>query len=253
MYGAARIAVIVPAFRVHAWIGRTLAEVPEFVDLIVVVDDASPDETAALVRSSVNPRVQLVTHEKNRGVGAAIASGYARALDEGADVLAVMAGDNQMSPDDLAAVIEPIVNGQADYVKGNRFVHPLWRHMPWGRRFAGKILAAVTRWTTGLSIDDSQCGYTALAAEAARTLCWLDLWPRYGYPNDLLGMLAARRLRVVEVPVRPVYQGEPSGIRPWHALVVLGVIVRRWWLGLRSKTPAPWLNRSGRSLPSARP
>ena len=248
MYGAARVAVIVPAFRVQAWIGRTLAGIPDFVDLIVVVNDASPDETAAVVCSSDDPRIQLVTHERNRGVGAAIATGYARALDQGVDVLAVMAGDNQMFPGDLAGVIDPIVSGRADYVKGNRFLHPLWRQMPRGRRLAGKLLAAVTRSATGLSIDDSQCGYSALAAQAATAIRWSDLWPRYGYPNDLLGMLAARQLRVVDIPVRPVYQGEPSGIRPWHALVVLGVIARRWWLERRRTSAAPSPNRSVTSL-----
>ena len=241
MYGAMRIAVIVPAFRVGAWIQQTLAGIPDFVDLIVVVDDASTDDTAAFVQSSVDRRVQLLTHERNQGVGTAIATGYTHALRQGADVLAVMAGDNQMAPQDLATVIEPVASGRADYVKGNRFLHPLSHQMPWGRRQAGRILAAVTRCATGLCIDDSQCGYTALSAQAARAIPWDALWPRYGYPNDLLGMLAARGLRIMEVPVRPVYQGEPSGIRPWHALVVLAVVARRWWIERRRTTPGPTL------------
>jgi hypothetical protein len=133
-----------------------------------------------------------------------------------------------MDPTDLAAVVTPVVAGKAAYVKGNRFLHGERRRMPFARRIAGRVLALLTRATTGLAIDDSQCGYTALSARAVRALPLDDLWPRYGYPNDLLGMLAAHRLPVVEVPVRPVYAGERTGVRPWHALVVAFVIARRW-------------------------
>jgi hypothetical protein len=139
-----------------------------------------------------------------------------------------MAGDGQMDPADLPTLLEPLASGKADYVKGNRFRHPERRRMPRLRRWAGKALAAATRSATGLTIDDSQCGYTAMSARAARSVPLDELWPRYGYPNDLLGMLAAEGLRVAEVPVRPVYAGEASGVRPWHAFVVLYVIARRW-------------------------
>jgi hypothetical protein len=121
------------------------------------------------------------------------------------------------------------LTGRADYVKGNRFLHRERRTMPLLRRLAGTGLSAVTRMATGLRIDDSQCGYAALSAEAAVRLPLDDLWPRYGYPNDLLGLVAAHGMRVVEVPVRPVYADEKSGVRPWHALVVLAVIIRRSW------------------------
>src|SRR5205814_9742656 len=106
------------------------------------------------------------------------------------------------------------------------FVHAERRRMPLPRRVAGCALATLTRGATGLSIDDSQCGYTALAAHAARALPLDDLWPRYGYPNDLLGLLAAGGFSVIEVPVRPVYAGVRSGIRPWHAAVVAFVVAR---------------------------
>jgi hypothetical protein len=153
-----------------------------------------------------------------------------------------MAGDAQMDPSDLAAIVEPIAHGHADYVKGNRFAHAQRARMPFERRVAGKVLAALTRRATGLAIDDSQCGYTAIASRAIASLPLHDLWPRYGYPNDLLGLLAARRLRVAEVPVRPIYAGEASGVRPWHAAVVAAVIARRY-----AKTRAArydWIARS---------
>jgi hypothetical protein len=157
-------------------------------------------------------------------------------MKDGADVLAVMAGDDQMHPDDLEVLLEPIRSGRADYVKGNRFLHPDAHRMPLPRRLAGRVLSAVTRIATGLRIDDSQCGYTALSTSAARRLDLRDLWPRFGYPNDFLGMLAAEGLRVVDVAVRPVYEDEASGVRPWHVLTITALIVRRFWLSRGAAT-----------------
>src|SRR4051794_813697 len=123
MWQSAQVAVIVPCFRESRLIERTLAGMPDFVDLIVVVDDASDDGTAEVVRGIADPRIELVVHAQNRGVGAAIVSGYRAALAADCDVLVVMAGDAQMSPEDLIHVVEPVALGQACYVKGNRFRH----------------------------------------------------------------------------------------------------------------------------------
>jgi glycosyltransferase involved in cell wall biosynthesis len=224
---SARIAVIVPAHREERLLGRMLARVPAFVDSIYVVDDASPDGTLAVARASNDPRVQALSHATNRGVGAAIVTGYQRALRDGHDVLAVMAGDDQMHPDDLEPLVRSVLAG-ADYAKGNRFRHPEARRMPLARRLGGELLSLTTRRASGLSVTDSQCGYTALSARAARALPLAELWPRYGYPNDLLLLLAASGLRVAEVPVRPVYADEQSGLRAWHVLSILGVIARRY-------------------------
>jgi glycosyltransferase involved in cell wall biosynthesis len=237
MRHGARIAVIVPAHGEEHLIGRTLEGIPDWVDFVFVVDDASPDRTSEVARSVNDPRVCCLRHRANRGVGAAIVTGYLRALQANADVLAVMAGDNQMDPSDLQRVIAPVARGEADYVKGNRFVHPESQRMPAERRLAGRWLARLTRLATGLQVDDTQCGYTALSARAARRLELDSLWPRFGYPNDLLGMLAAAHLRVVEVGVRPVYADEQSAVRPWHALTVVGVVARRWWLSRRAPEP----------------
>jgi len=222
------VAVVVPAYREERLIGRTLEGMPEWVDAIHVVDDASPDATSDAARAVGDPRVQVLRHSDNRGVGAAIVTGYRSALAGGADVIAVMAGDNQMHPDDLAQVVTPVARERADYVKGNRFVHEERTRMPRLRRLGGSALGFLTRLCTGLEVSDTQCGYTAIGADVAGRLPLEELWPRYGYPNDLLGMLAARGFTVVEVAVRPVYAGEQSGIRPWHLFTVAGVIARRW-------------------------
>jgi glycosyltransferase involved in cell wall biosynthesis len=228
MLQSAKVAVIVPCFREARLIERTLAGIPAFVDLIVVVDDASDDGTSEVVLAVGDPRLELVVHAQNRGVGAAIVSGYRSGLAADCDVLVVMAGDAQMAPEDLMKVVEPVALGRASYVKGNRFRHARKTDMPLARRVAGRLLAIATRLATGLTVDDCQCGYTAISRAAALDLPLDDLWPRFGYPNDLLGMLAARGVSVIEVPVRPVYGDERSGVRAWHALSILLLIARRY-------------------------
>jgi dolichol-phosphate mannosyltransferase len=222
-----RVAVVVPAYCEEQLIERTLRAMPELVDVIYVVDDASPDRTAACAAAVGDPRVRVIVHPENRGVGGAIVTGYRAAHADHVDVVAVMAGDAQMDPADLPAVLTPIVTGEADYVKGNRFRSRERRNMPTLRRFAGKVLAVATRWASGLEVDDCQCGYTAISRHAIGSLPLAELWPRFGYPNDLLVLLAQHRLRVTEVTVRPIYADERSGVRAWHALLILGLLLRR--------------------------
>lgn len=227
MWNALRIAVVVPARNERQHVRGVLLGIPDWVDSIVVVDDGSTDGTAEAVASATDARVTLVRHGTSAGVGAAIVAGYERAIADGADVFVVMAGDGQMDPADLPALLAPILAGDADYVKGNRFRHVERRNMPVARRIAGKLLGAATRVVTGYPIDDSQCGYTALTSAAARALPLRDLWPKYGYPNDLLALLSQAGLRVAEVPVRPIYAGQKSGVRPWHAVLILALLTRR--------------------------
>jgi glycosyltransferase involved in cell wall biosynthesis len=226
----ARIAVVVPAYNEARWIAETVRRMPAFVDHVIVVDDASRDATASEAARAGDARVEVVRHASNRGVGAAIVTGYRRARALDADVAAVMAGDGQMHPDDLARVALPLVRDEADYVKGDRLGHPgVFRAMPPARLAGTAALAWLTRRAAGLDrLSDSQCGFTAVSARALAALeADLDtLWPRYGYPNDLLGAVARRGLRLGEVTVRPVYRGEASGLRPWH-LATIGYVVGR--------------------------
>ncbi len=235
MHRQLRVAVIIPAYNEARLIGKTLRGIPEYVDAIFVVDDHSQDETVQRATFLSDQRTTVVEHTENRGVGAAICTGYRAALADDCQALAVMAGDNQMDPDDLSGLLDALIDERADYVKGNRFRHPEFRRMPIHRRLAGSWLAWVTRVMTGLDIDDSQCGYTVLHGSAAARLQLDDLWPRFGYPNDLLGMLSAAKMKVVEVPVRPIYDDEQSGVRAWHAALIVGLIGRRWW---RNRTSA---------------
>jgi glycosyltransferase involved in cell wall biosynthesis len=225
-----KVVVVVPAFNEEERIARVIETMPSSVDEILVVDDASLDGTAEVARRS--GRARVIVHATNRGVGAAIVTGYREALGrEGSpcDAFVVMAGDGQMDPDDLPALIAPIAKGEADYVKGNRFLHrDVARVMPPARRLGGIVFSRLTSIAIGQRVNDSQCGYTAIARGACATLDLDGLWPRYGYPNDLLGQLAARQLVIREVAVRPVYAGEKSGLRLWHLGRIAQLVGRAW-------------------------
>jgi hypothetical protein len=138
-----------------------------------------------------------------------------------------MAGDNQMDSADLPFVIGPLLKQEADYVKGNRLIHPSAKQMPFLRRLGTKFLALLTSLAAGKRLGDSQCGYTALSRNAAAQLNFSELWPRYGYPNEMLIRLIRSGQRVAEVPVRPVYASEASGLRVWHLFAIALLIIRR--------------------------
>ena len=237
-----QIVVVVPAWDEAPRIGRVLCGIPAWVDAIVVVDDASRDGTAEAARATGDPRVEVLRHPTNRGVGASIVSGYRRAttLVAGArDVFVVMAGDGQMDPRDLPAVVAPVVRGQADYVKGTRFgTRRHRRDMPAARFIGGLALSWATSKAIGVSVTDSQCGYTAISREACTRIDLEALWPRYGYPNDLLSQLALGRMRIVEVPVLAVYADEVSRLKPRHLPSIAKLVARAWWRRVTS-LPAP--------------
>lgn len=254
MRNGARVAVVVPAYNEERLIARTLRTIPGFVDHIVVVDDASTDATGREIASVRDPRVEHVRHATNRGVGAAIVTGYRRAFAAGAHIAAVMAGDGQMDPSDLDALLAPVLRGEAEYAKGDRLSHhEALARMPLARWIGNHGLSAMTRIATGLPVRDSQCGYTALARTAFLRLDQLSrmdaLWPGYGYPNDLLSRMAVSGMRVSDVVVRPVYGEEESGIRPRHLFTafprVLAASFVRRIRAVRSDERAPRMPMDG--------
>jgi glycosyltransferase involved in cell wall biosynthesis len=226
------IAVVVPALNEERHITAVIQTMPAFVDRIWVVDDGSRDTTSERALRSGDHRVEVLRHDRTLGVGAALRTGYAAAFSAGADAVAVMAGDAQMDPSDLLPLLEPVVSGVADYSKGNRLSHSdVRRRMPVMRWLGNHVLSHLTRLVTGLSTMDSQCGFTALSKAGAEHLPMSELWHGYGYPNDLLGWIAIVGLRVVDVPVRPIYGEEVSGIRLRHALALIPALLLR--VGLR--------------------
>ncbi len=238
MFDGSLITVVVPARDEARLLPVVLAGMPGFVDRVIVIDDGSLDETAHIARSW-GPPVQLLQHPRSLGVGAAIAAGYREALRGGADAVAVMAGDAQMLPSELASPVSPVVSGRCDYAKGDRTAHPEVRtRMPGWRRLGNDVLTRWTRVVSGYpSLRDAQCGFTVIAARALRELPLRDLVPGYGYPNDLLVMLGERGARLHEVPITPVYGDESSGITPWGAVWTHSrALSRAWWLRRRRAT-----------------
>ncbi|MFH1235524.1 MAG: glycosyltransferase family 2 protein, partial [Parcubacteria group bacterium] len=223
------IGVVVPAYNEQARIHKVVQTIPEFVDLIVVVDDASTDTTAQIIQEECqrNPRVHFIHHEKNRGVGASISSGYKYLCDRNMDVAAVLAGDGQMDPSELHALCLPIIEEKVDYVKGNRLIYAdAWKIMPKYRFIGNSILSLLTKIASGYwFLTDTQTGYTALSLDAVKRLDLASLYPRYGFPNDILVKLNVVNARIKEIPIKPVYHPDgKSGIKLWH------VIPRISWL-----------------------
>ncbi|HLG07647.1 MAG TPA: glycosyltransferase family 2 protein [Gaiellaceae bacterium] len=222
-----RVAVVVPAFDEERLVSETIRGIPDFVDRIYVVDDASRDGTAEQAGAVGEPRVELIRHEKNSGVGAAIVSGYRRALEEEIDVTCVMAADNQMDPAELRLLVEPVARGEIEYAKANRLVSgEAWKVIPRTRYLGNAVLSLLTKIASGYwHVADSQAGYTAISLDALRRLDLDRLYPRYGFPNDVLVHLNVQNARVRDIPSRPIYDvGEQSGIR------LRAVVPRISWL-----------------------
>jgi glycosyltransferase involved in cell wall biosynthesis len=222
-----RVAVVVPAYDEERLVAETLRGIPGLVDRIYVVDDASRDGTGARVQELGDPRVEVIRHERNRGVGAAIASGYRRALEEEMDVTCVMAADNQMDGTELEGLAGPVARGEVEYAKANRLVSgEAWEVIPRTRYLGNAVLSLFTKIASGYwHVADSQAGYTALSLDALRRLDLDRLYPRYGFPNDMLVHLNVQNARVRDVASRPIYDiGESSGIK------LRSVVPRISWL-----------------------
>ncbi|MEM7609005.1 MAG: glycosyltransferase family 2 protein [Myxococcota bacterium] len=219
-----RTIAVVPARNEAPFIASVVRRMPACVARTIVVDDGSEDRTGELAKAA---GADVIRHERARGVGAAIAAGYETAWRHGADVAVVLAGDGQMDPADLPRLLRAIDEG-ADYVKGDRLSWPgVARVMPAHRLAGNVVLSWLTRQATGLHVSDSQCGYTAITRQAAERCNASSMWPRYGYPNDLLCRLALAGCRVVDVPVRPLYGDEVSGVRWPDATVVVPALLIR--------------------------
>ncbi|MDH3956520.1 MAG: glycosyltransferase family 2 protein [Desulfobacteraceae bacterium] len=218
MFKDKSICVVVPAYNESTQIANVIQTMPEFVDKIVVVDDASQDNTVEIVKQQQNEidKIEIIQHESNQGVGGAISSGYKWARDNECEVTAVMAGDGQMDPTELETIIMPIVDGSADYTKGNRlFYGDAWNMIPHHRYLGNSFFSLMTKIASGYwHVADSQSGYTAISLIALKRINLDKIYPDYGMPNDLLIKLNQHDFRVRDVHIRPVYNvGERSDIK----------------------------------------
>ncbi|HET7743333.1 MAG TPA: glycosyltransferase family 2 protein [Gaiellaceae bacterium] len=229
-----RVAVVVPAYDEERLVVETLHGIPELVDRVYVVDDASSDATGEQARSVGDARVEVIRHERNLGVGAAIVTGYQKAIEEEIDVTCVMAADNQMDPSELTGLVEPVARGEVEYAKANRFATgEAWTMIPRTRFFGNAALSLLTKIASGYwHVADSQAGYTAISLDALRRLDLDRLYPRYGFPNDMLVHLNVGNARVRDVASRPIYGvGEESGIRLRKVVPKISWLLFKafWW------------------------
>ena len=223
-----RVAVIIPAYMAAETIEKVIRGIPAWVDAIYAIDDASPDETAPRVRAVTDPRVRLLTHETNLGVGGAMVTGYRHALLQGIDICVKMDADDQMDPAYLPDLIQPVVSGRADYAKGNRFRDTdALRQMPLLRRIGNAGLSFLIKAASGQwHVFDPTNGYTAIHRNALATLDLRKLHPRYFFESSMLILLGQIAAVVEDVPMAARYGMERSDLSiartllefPWQCL-----------------------------------
>ena len=235
------VAVLIPAYNEATQIESVVKSLPSYVDHVVIVNDASTDNTADVVHAigELDQRIVAIDLEKNRGVGGAMAVAYEWARDHGIDVAVRVDGDGQMDPDEMALLVEPIVAGTADYTKGNRLWDPAgWQRIPRIRLFGNAVLSLLTKIASGYwSVADSQSGYSAAGRFALERIQWAQMYGRYGQPNDLLVLANVADCRVADVPVTPIYGvGERSSMKIAKVVFTISTLLfRRFWWRLGRK------------------
>lgn len=250
--------MIIPAFQEERLLPITLGGIPTWVDELIIVDDASTDRTREVAlrfarerhelilsqaeSSTPLPRVRVLTLAENQGVGRAIVVGYLAAWGAGAEVAVVMGADAQMDPCELSGLLDAL-SGEVAYVKGNRMNHPEVRQrMPKSRYLGNRALSKMTGYLTQMpDLSDAQCGYTALDLKWLPLISIARLYPRYGFPNDLLMRLHEARALIRQVDVTPIYGDERSKLSiPRVIFPLLGVLargaLRRVWVKLRGES-----------------
>jgi dolichol-phosphate mannosyltransferase len=234
-----RVAVVIPAYRTAGHIADVLRGIPPLVDQIIVVDDCSPDQTAAIVRdeSRRDPRIMLVRHEENQGVGGAVLTGYAEAHHLGAEIVVKMDSDGQMDPRFLPALIAPIARGEADYTKGNRYFHARQlRSMPLARRIGNLGLSFLTKLASGYwNVFDPTNGYTAIHAAVVPLLNKETIARRYFFESSMLLELSLLRAVVRDVCIPAQYGDETSNLSIFKTLCqfpgsLIKGFCRRLWI-----------------------
>jgi dolichol-phosphate mannosyltransferase len=229
MYEGRRVSAVVPALNEAAHIGEVLRRMPPFVDVIIVVDDHSTDQTAATAEAVGDPRVEVIRHAARRGVGGATVSGMRRALELSADLLVKIDGDGQMDPAQVEALLAPLVHEQYDYAKGNRFLHPAaLRQMPWHRLIGNFFLTFLAKLASGYwQIFDPQNGYIAAKADTLRRLDLGRLAPGFFFEDSMLIQLNVHNFRVKDVAMEAHYGNERSSLRVNRVLLTFPFYLAR--------------------------
>jgi glycosyltransferase involved in cell wall biosynthesis len=235
MYKEKSVCVVVPAYNESKQISKVIETMPDFIDAVIIIDDASTDKTVEIVKNyeQQNEKITLIQHDKNQGVGGAIATGYKWARDNDFDMAVVMAGDGQMDPVDLPILLDPVAEDRADYSKGNRlFTGEAYTKIPRIRYIGNAFLSLLTKIASGYwHVADSQSGYTVINKRALHLIDWEHMYKRYGQPNDLLTRLNVYNLRVADIPIEPVYNvGETSGLKIKKVIFTISWLLLKMFL-----------------------
>lgn len=232
MYKGAKVAAVVPAYKEETMIATVIRTMPDFVDHIVIVDDESPDGTSDMVREVNDPRVKLIRHTANQGVGGAIITGHRAAMELGSDVNVVMAGDAQMDPAYLPILLDQVTEQGYGFAKANRFFSPeSFSGMPQHRVFGNIVLSFLTKLASGYwHLFDPQNGYTAVRTEALKRVPLDRVAKRYSFENDLLIHLNILQISAIDVAIPAVYGEEVSSIK-LHRVIpeLLNLLTAGFW------------------------
>jgi len=230
------LAVVIPAYRVADTIEAVLNDLPAYLRHIIVVDDASPDNTSELVEALAkrNRHIILIRHAQNQGVGGAVLTGFKKALELGAQVIIKLDGDHQMDPVHIPELVTPLLEGRADYVKGNRFRDfGSLRHMPLIRRIGNLGLSFLTKAATGYwNCFDPTNGFFAIRAEILAQLPLERIDRGYFFETSMLANLYLLDAFVLDVPMPARYRGERSSMSIWRVLIefpakLFAIVLRR--------------------------
>lgn len=215
------VVAVIPAYRVAPFVAGVVSRMPAIVDAIVVVDDASPDDLAAALAHVADPRLVVIRHDVNQGVGGAMKTGFRRALELGATVVVKVDGDGQMHPELIPRFVEPILAGTADFTKGNRFDDlTTIRRMPFVRRAGNLALSFLVKMASGYwHLFDPCNGYVALRGEVLRAMPIERLADRYFFEISLMCEAYFAKAVLLDVPMQPVYAGETSSLSPMRSAV----------------------------------
>lgn len=233
-----KVAVVIPCYRVRDKIVDVVDSVLGMVDFVIAVDDCCPEKSGEFLRKvHAEPKVTIVFHEQNQGVGGAMITGFKTALELGAGIVVKMDGDGQMEAKHLPRLIAPLVARKADFAKGNRFYDlRALRQMPLVRRFGNFGLTLLSKAASGFwHLSDPTNGYFAVRANALKLLNFHLLAPRYFFEISLLIQLNVIRAIALDVPIPAKYADENSSLSPWRALITFpsklagGLLHRIWW------------------------
>jgi dolichol-phosphate mannosyltransferase len=214
------VSVVIPCYRVASHVLAVMAQIPGCVRHVILVDDASPDNLCDVLAAATDPRVVVVRHETNRGVGGAMKTGFLKALDMGADIVVKVDGDGQMDPALIPQFIAPIVSGQADFTKGNRFDHLFSiQEMPLVRRVGNIALSFLVKAASGYwHVYDPCNGFLAIRAAVLQTLDFSRLDERYFFEISLICELYLAHAVLKDIPMQPVYTGDSGSLSPIRSI-----------------------------------